>query len=195
MSGESAGVCPIPPRLPGFEVTARGALCVRWWQPSPDEGSGVPRAVSQGCSRSFLGWSLHWCQRQPPPFRIQSHGPETPCGITCCSPRCPEPVAGAGPPRCGGATSPHAAAVPPSPLRLAPGAAWQGACSEQPWAETRRLPQGGDFSKPVAPGGWAAKCSGRCHTRQQSSHSAECHTTDGNMQRDTGSVRQTNSPT
>lgn len=75
---------------------------MRWWQPSPAAGSGVPRAVSQGCSRSFLGWSLHWCQRQPPPFCIQSRGPETPCGITCCSPRRPEPVAGAGPPRRGG---------------------------------------------------------------------------------------------
>lgn len=61
--------------------------------------------------------------------------------------------------------------------------------------ETHRSPWGGDFIKPIAPGGRAAPRSGRCHTRQQSSHSAECQTTDGDMQRDTGSVRQTNSPT
>lgn len=109
MSGESMGP---PPCLPGFEVTARGALCVRWWQPSLAEGSAVPRAMSQGCSRSFSGWSLHWCQRQLPPFRIQSRGPETPCDITCCSPRRPEPAAEDGPPRHGG---PHLPVLPPSP--------------------------------------------------------------------------------
>lgn len=71
-------------------------------------------------------------------------------------------------------TSPHATAVPPSPLCPTPRVAWCGACSEQPWAETLRSPRRGDFDKPIASGGRAAKCSGRCRTRQQRSHSAEC---------------------
>lgn len=109
MSGEGVG---LPLCLTDFEVTARGALRVRRWQLSPAEGSAVPGAVSQGCSRSFSGWSLHWCQKQPPPFRLQSRGPETPCDIACCSPRHPEPAAGDGPPRHGG---PHVPMPPPCP--------------------------------------------------------------------------------
>lgn len=108
--------------LPGFQVTARAALCVRLWQQSLAEGSAAPRAVSQGCSRSFSRWSLHWCQRQLPPFRLQSCGPETPCDITCCSPRCPELQLGTGHPDAGGHISPHR--CPPVPAM--PWAAWWG---------------------------------------------------------------------
>lgn len=153
---------------------------MRWWQSSPAEGSAVPRATFQGCSRSFLVWSLRWCQGQPPPFLIHSRGPETPA-IPHAVPEAPKPAAGDGHPATG-ATSPRAATVPPSPPRLGqPGGDLLWASP----AQSRRSPRGGDLGKPGAPGGRAAKRSGRCHTRQQSSHSAECHTTDGDMQRDT----------
>lgn len=80
---------------------------------------------------------------------------------------------------------PHLPALPPSPRPRCARGSLAGTYSEQPQAQTRRSPRGGDFGKPIAPGGRAAKRSRCCHMRQQSSHSAECHTTDGDMQRDT----------
>lgn len=84
---------------------------MRWWQSSLAEGSAVPRAAFQGCSRSFLGWSLRWCQRQPPPFLIQSRGPETPCGTTCC----PRGAQACGWGRATPPWGPHLPALPPAP--------------------------------------------------------------------------------
>ena len=176
------------------EVTGRGALCVRWWQLSLAEGSVVPRADSQGCSRSFLGWSLHWHQRQLPPFSIQSRGPETPCDIACCSPRRPKPAARDGPPHHRG---PHLPALPPSP---------RPRCASRLGQPGREPVLSNPGQKPAGRPGEAISASpSRREVGQQNAAAAatrdnrvatvQSHTTDGNMQRDTGSVRQTNSPT
>lgn len=154
---------------------------MKWWQSSPAEGSAVPRAAFQGCSRSFLVWSLRWCQRQPPPFLTQSRGPETPCDTTSC-PRGAQ-ACGWGRATCyRGHISPHRHR-PPVPA--APRAAWRGPALSNPGHKAAGRPGEGILASPARQEGRAAKCSGRCHTRQQSSHSAECHTTDGDMQRDT----------
>lgn len=110
MSGESVGPHLVPARFPGDSKSS--TLC-EMVAAEPGQGLSCPRAVSQGCCRSFSRWSLHWCQRQLPPFRLQSCGPETPCDITCCSPRHPELQLGTGHPDAGGHISPHC--CPPIP--------------------------------------------------------------------------------
>lgn len=84
----------------------------------------------------------------------------------------------------------HAAPWPETP------ATWHAAPSLQPAAVPPSPPctAGTPLAAAERPGEQISG-STRVHTRQQSSHSAECCMTDGNMQRDTGSVRQTNSPT
>ncbi|KAM9595254.1 uncharacterized protein ACIBXB_022289 [Morphnus guianensis] len=193
--GDERGECGSPPMPAQLrDDSERSTLC-ETVAVKPGRGLSCPRACVPGVLQELLRMKPALVSKAAASISRTEPWPRDPLRYRMLLPEAPRACSRgqATPPW--GATSPHATAVPPSPPCLTPWAAWRGACSEQPWAETRRSPRAGGFGKPVAPGGRAAKRSGRRHTRQQSSHSAECHTTDGNMQRDTGSVRQTNSPT
>lgn len=117
---------------------------MKWWQSSPAEGSAVPRAAFQGCFRSFLVWSLRWCQRQPPPFLIQSRGPETPCDTTSC-PRGAQACGWGRATRYGGHISRHCHR-PPVPA--APRAAWRGPALSNPGHKPAGRPGEGILASP-----------------------------------------------
>lgn len=177
MSGKSVGVPPMTSRLRGG--SERSTLC-EMVAVEPGRGLSCPQGHVPGVLQELLGMEPALVSKAASSILTQSRGPETPA-IPHAVPEAPRLRLGTGHPATG-ATSPP---LPPSPRPRRASGSLAGTCSEQPRAQTRRSPRGGDFGKPVAPGGRAAKRSGRCHTRQQSSHSAECHTTDGDMQRDT----------
>lgn len=119
---------------------------MKWWQSSPAEGSAVPRAAFQGCSRSFLVMEPALVSKAASSIPHTRAVTPRPPAIPQAVPEAPKPAAGDGPPATG-ATSPRAVTVPPVPAGQPGG----DLLSEQPRAQTRRSPRGGDFGKPVAP--------------------------------------------
>lgn len=116
---------------------------MRWWQSSPAEGSAVPRATFQGCSRSFLVWSLRWCQRQPPPFSHRAVAPR-PLRYHMLSPRRPGCGWGrATPPR-----GPHLPRCHRPPVPAAPRAAWRGPALSNPGHKPAGRPGEGILASP-----------------------------------------------
>lgn len=195
MSWQSADAPPMPSRLRGD--SKRSTLC--------ETGAAEPgRGLS--CPQGRVPWVLRellW----PEPALVSKavasppHAapwPRDPCAIASCSPRRPEPAAGAGPSHRRGYRSSSRCHRPPVPRR-ALRQPRRGACSEQPWAESRRRPRGGGPGEaaPASPQRREVErqTAAAAATRDNRVATVQSHTTDGNMQRDTGSARQTNSPT